>query len=90
MKENEFNEALEKINIKITEEQKKQLEIYYNYLIEYNNHTNITSITKKEEVYLKHFYDSLLLSLTLDLNYVNTMLDIGCGAGFPGLVIKIM
>lgn len=90
MKEIEFYENLKKININITEKQKEQFNIYYNYLIEYNSHTNVTSITTKEDVYLKHFYDSILLSQTLDLNSINTMLDIGCGAGFPGLVIKIM
>ena len=90
MKEYEFYNALKEINIDITDLQKEQLDIYYNFLIEYNSHTNVTSITEKEDVYLKHFYDSLLLSQTINLNNVNTMLDIGCGAGFPGLVIKIL
>ena len=90
MKEYEFYNALKEINIDITDLQKEQLDIYYNFLIEYNSHTNVTSITEKEDVYLKHFYDSLLLSQTINLNNINTMLDIGCGAGFPGLVIKIL
>ena len=90
MNELEFYKELEKLNINLTEIQKQQLSKYYDYLVEYNSHTNVTSITEKEDVYLKHFYDSLLLSQTIDLNNVNTMLDIGCGAGFPGLVIKIL
>lgn len=90
MNKEEFIKELKKINIDITELQLQQLEDYYNYLIEYNSHTNLTAITKKEEVYLKHFYDSLLLSKSIDLNNINNMLDIGCGAGFPGIVIKII
>ena len=90
MKEKEFYNALKALNINITDSQKQQLDIYYNFLKEYNSHTNVTAITEKEDVYLKHFYDSILLSQALDLNSVNKMLDIGCGAGFPGLVIKIM
>lgn len=90
MKEIEFFEELKKININITEKQKEELEIFYNFLVEYNSHTNLTAITKKEEVYLKHFYDSILLSQATDLTKISNMLDIGCGAGFPGIVIKIM
>lgn len=90
MKNEEFYKELEKINIKLTNNQKEQLETYYEYLIEYNTHTNVTAITDKEDVYLKHFYDSITLSTTTDFNNINNMLDIGCGAGFPGLVIKIV
>ena len=90
MNETKFYKELEKINIFLNELQKKQLEEYYNYLIEYNSHTNVTSIITKEEVYLKHFYDSIILTTTTNFNNINNMLDIGCGAGFPGLVIKII
>ena len=90
MNELEFYKELEKINIILTDYQKEQLNTYYKYLIEYNSHTNVTSIIEKEEVYLKHFYDSILLSTTTNFNKINTMLDIGCGAGFPGLVLKII
>jgi len=86
----EFYKELEKINITLNDIQKEQLEKYYEFLIEYNSHTNVTSITKKEEVYLKHFYDSLTLTTTTNFNNISNMLDIGCGAGFPGLVIKIL
>jgi len=86
----EFYKELEKINITLNDIQKEQLEKYYEFLIEYNSHTNVTSITKKEEVYLKHFYDSLTLTTTTNFNNISNMLDIGCGAGFPGLVIKIV
>lgn len=90
MNELEFYKELEKLNIKLTEIQKQQLLKYYDYLVEYNSHTNVTSITDKESVYLKHFYDSILLSQTIDFNNIENMLDIGCGAGFPGLVLKIV
>ena len=90
MNELEFYNELEKININLSEEQKEQFKKYYEYLKEYNSHTNVTAITNKEDVYLKHFYDSILLSQTIDFNKMESMLDIGCGAGFPGLVLKII
>lgn len=90
MNEQEFINELKKIDIILTENQIKQFNTYYEYLIEYNKHTNLTSITEKEDVYLKHFYDSCLLAKTINLKNITTMLDIGCGAGFPGIVIKIL
>lgn len=90
MNETEFIKKLKKIDIILTQNQINKFKIYYEYLIEYNKHTNLTSITTKEDVYLKHFYDSCLLTKTIDFNNIDTMLDIGCGAGFPGIVIKIL
>ena len=51
---------------------------------------NLTGITEKNQVYLKHFYDSLTINKIIDLNTVQTLCDVGTGAGFPGLVIKIL
>ena len=90
MNETEFINELKNIDIILTQNQINKFKIYYEYLIEYNKHTNLTSITTKEAVYLKHFYDSCLLTKTIDFNNIDTMLDIGCGAGFPGIVIKIL
>ena len=90
MNNNEFYKEIENIGINLNDIQKEQFEKYYEYLIEYNSHTNVTSITNKEDVYLKHFYDSILLTQSTNFNNINSMLDIGCGAGFPGLVIKII
>lgn len=90
MNETEFIKELKNIDIILTQNQINKFKIYYEYLIEYNKHTNLTSITTKEDVYLKHFYDSCLLTKTIDFNNIDTMLDIGCGAGFPGIVIKIL
>ena len=62
----------------------------YEMLIEYNKVMNLTGITEKEEVYLKHFYDSLTINKIIDLKNVDTLCDLGSGAGFPGVVIKIL
>ena len=86
----QFVSELEKLGIEITDEQLNKLEKYYNLLIEENEKINLTSITKKEDVYLKHYYDSLTLIKIIDLNKIETLCDIGTGAGFPGLVIKIL
>lgn len=90
MKIEEFILELKKINIEITKDQLAQLDRYYNLLVEWNQKLNLTSITKKEEVYLKHFYDSLTIVKAADLNKVNSLCDVGTGAGFPGIVLKII
>ena len=90
MNKEEFIKELEKININITDKQLNQLERFYQLLIEWNEKINLTSITKKEEVYLKHFYDSLTLVKAVDLTQKLTLCDVGSGAGFPGIVLKIV
>ena len=85
----EFINETKKLGIDVTGEQLEKLEIYCNFLLEYNTHTNLTAIKNREEVYLKHFYDSLTLVKAIDLTSVDTLLDIGTGAGFPGMVLKI-
>ena len=86
----DFIEELAKINIEIDDKKLANLERYFELLVEWNEKMNLTGITKKEDVYLKHFYDSLTLFKAIDLNKVETLCDIGTGAGFPGLVIKIV
>lgn len=90
MNEQEFINELKKIDIILSDDQINKFNTYYEFLNNYNKHTNLTSIKDKEDVYLKHFYDSALLTKTINFNNINTMLDIGCGAGFPGIVIKIL
>ena len=90
MNQDRFILELSKLNINITSLQLQQLERYYELLIEYNKVMNLTGITDKEDVYLKHFYDSLTITKVIDLNKYNTLCDVGTGAGFPGLVIKIL
>lgn len=86
----EFINYLKELNIEITNNQLKQLELYYELLIEWNNKINLTGITEHNEVYLKHFYDSLTICRDIDLNEIDSLADIGTGAGFPGMVIKIL
>jgi 16S rRNA (guanine527-N7)-methyltransferase len=90
MTEKQFKEELKKINIELNDIQIKQLEKYYELLIEYNKVMNLTNIVEKDQVYLKHFYDSLTIIKIIDLNKVNSLCDIGTGAGFPGMVLKIV
>ena len=90
MNQDKFVLELKKLNINITELQLKQLERYYELLVEYNKVMNLTGITIKEEVYLKHFYDSLTIAKVIDLNKYESLCDVGTGAGFPGLVLKII
>lgn len=89
MNKNELKIELEKLGIIVTEEKLNKLDIYKDYLIEYNSHTNLTAIKDQEGIYLKHFYDSLTIVKSVDLSMSNSLLDIGSGAGFPGMVIKI-
>lgn len=77
------------LNIEPNDVQKEKLNRYYEFLKERNAVMNLTAITDLEGVYYKHFFDSLSLSKGIDLNQISTMLDIGSGAGFPGVVIKL-
>lgn len=89
MHKEEFIKALNNLGIDITDEQLSKLDMYYKMIIDYNSHTNLTRITEEKEVYLKHFYDSLTLIKATKLDN-QTLLDVGTGAGFPGLVLKIV
>lgn len=91
MKINEFISELKKINISVSDNQLEMLDIYADYLLEYNQKVNLTAIRDKENVYLKHFFDSMLIfnNELLDFNKIETVIDVGTGAGFPGVIIKI-
>ena len=89
MNKDRFIEEVKNLGIEITNEKLEQLEKYYELLIEYNKVMNLTGITEKREVYLKHFYDSLTIAKIIDLNNETSLCDLGSGAGFPGIVIKI-
>lgn len=88
MTKEEFILELRKINIVLNEEQLNKLNQYYNILIEENKKINLTGITSKKEVYLKHFYDSLSVAPLIEDKNIK-LCDIGTGAGFPGVVLKI-
>ncbi len=89
MNKEEFISYLKELNIEISEKKLNNLDKYYNLLITENKKYNLTAITNQEEVYLKHFYDSLTISKIINLSH-QEICDIGTGAGFPGIVLKIM
>ena len=91
MKTETFYSLLDQQNINLTDQQKLQFERYFELLVEWNEKINLTAITEKEEVYLKHFYDSIAPILQgLIENQEIKLLDIGAGAGFPSLPMKIL
>ena len=89
MNKEEFIIEIKKLGIDVTEDKLEKLERYYELLIEWNEKINLTAITEKEEVYLKHFYDSLTLIKAYDLTKNIKVCDVGSGAGLPGIVVKI-
>lgn len=84
-----FINELEKLKIDVTEDKLDKLDKFYKLLLEWNEKINLTTIVSCEEVYLKHFYDSLTLIKAINLNDNLTLCDVGSGAGFPGIVLKI-
>ena len=91
MKPEEFYVHLADLGFSLTDRQKEQYERYFELLIEWNEKINLTAITDKDEVYLKHFYDSIAPILQgLIENQPIRLLDIGAGAGFPSLPMKIL
>ena len=80
---------LKELNIQINEIQKKQFDTFYSMLVEWNKVMNLTGITEYEAVIEKHFVDSLSIVNIFDLSEVNTVIDVGTGAGFPGIPLKI-
>ena len=91
MKPETFYNLLAEQNLPLSDQQKKQFERYFELLVEWNEKINLTAITDKEEVYLKHFYDSIAPILQgLIPNETIKLLDIGAGAGFPSLPMKIL
>jgi 16S rRNA (guanine527-N7)-methyltransferase len=91
MDEAAFQAALAQAGLPLTDEQMAQLNRYYELLVETNAHMNLTAITERQEVYLKHFYDSLTLALHVPelMQSTGRLIDVGAGAGFPSLPLKI-
>lgn len=84
-----FEAMLREKGIILTNSQLNQYEEYYKILVEWNEKMNLTAITDKEEVYLKHFYDSLTASFYFDFTKPLQLCDVGAGAGFPSIPLKI-
>lgn len=87
---NKFDEELKKLNISLSDEQKKQFNMYYELIVEWNKVMNLTGITDYDEVNLKHFTDSLAINRVINADNVKNLIDVGTGAGFPGIPIKIV
>jgi 16S rRNA (guanine527-N7)-methyltransferase len=85
----QFVTMLREKGIALTDQQLKQFEQYYEILVEWNEKMNLTAITEKEEVYLKHFFDSLTASFYFDFTKPFKICDVGAGAGFPSIPLKI-
>lgn len=89
MNQEQFIQALLKQGITLSSKQLEQFETYYQLLIEWNQKMNLTAITQKEDVYLKHFYDSLTIAFDYSLSQ-QSLCDVGAGAGFPSIPLKIV
>ncbi|MCL1950158.1 MAG: 16S rRNA (guanine(527)-N(7))-methyltransferase RsmG [Turicibacter sp.] len=87
----QFYDKLKDFNIELTENQKWQLHRYWELLVEWNEKMNLTGITELNEVYLKHYYDSVIGFLMFEeISECQTLCDVGSGAGFPALPVKII
>ena len=85
----DFIELLKDLNINLNSKQIEQFDKYFKLLVEYNKVMNLTGITDYDGVYLKHFYDSLTLVKAYDFNKDISLCDVGSGAGFPAVPLKI-
>jgi 16S rRNA (guanine527-N7)-methyltransferase len=86
----QFKAILQEKGISLTEQQEKQFETYFKTLVEWNEKMNLTAITDQAEVYLKHFYDSITASFYFDFTKPFHLCDVGAGAGFPSIPLKIV
>ncbi|TKD67654.1 16S rRNA (guanine(527)-N(7))-methyltransferase RsmG [Pseudalkalibacillus hwajinpoensis] len=89
MNEQQFQELLLEKGISLSPLQLQQFQTYYEVLVEWNEKMNLTAITEKEEVYEKHFFDSIMAAFSFDFSSNYHICDVGAGAGFPSLPIKI-
>lgn len=85
-----LEDSLKKLNISIDEDQKSKFSKYYSLLLEKNKVMNLTRITDEEEIIIKHFVDSLMIAKVVEMEKIGSLIDVGTGAGFPGIPIKIM
>ena len=86
----DFNKEVENLGLKLNNDHEQKFETYFNELVEVNQYMNLTAITEREEVYRKHFLDSLEITRAIKQEGVYTLCDVGSGAGFPGIPLKIV
>ena len=84
-----FESKLNELGINLTDKQKQQFDKFYELLVEWNKVMNLTGITEYEEVNEKHFVDSLSIVKAIDMESLQSIIDVGTGAGFPGIPLKI-
>lgn len=87
---NILKEESKKLGIILNDSQIEKFKIYMDYLLEYNSHTNLTAIKNPEDVLIKHFLDSMILNNFLNIQIGCKVVDVGTGAGFPGVPLKIL
>lgn len=85
----EFKSVCSRYHLEVTEELYGSFETYAQYLVEYNERVNLTAITERREVYIKHFLDSLIPLTYVDVPQGATLIDVGTGAGFPSVPMKL-
>ena len=89
-KEQFYNAVKEKVGIELSELQKEQYRKYYDLVVEWNQKINLTAITEEDEFYTKHFFDSISLAFYKDYSNIESICDVGSGAGFPSIPLKIL
>lgn len=91
MKTEDFIQMLSDKGITLSDQQIRQFELYFETLVEWNEKMNLTAITEKSEVYLKHFYDSITAGFYYEgFHEAVHLCDVGAGAGFPSIPLKII
>lgn len=88
--DNIMESKVKRLGLSLTERQQEQFDTYYRILVEWNKVMNLTGITEYDEVNEKHFLDSLMIVKSFDMSKVSSIIDIGTGAGFPGIPLKIV
>ena len=85
-----LQDEAENVGLELSEKQIEKFRIYMNFLLEYNKHTNLTAIKEPEDIIIKHFLDSMILSKFIKMGSKSKIIDVGTGAGFPGVPLKIL
>lgn len=90
MYKNKFLQSLYMMSLNYEKDVYEKFELYTNYLLEYNENVNLTAITQKDDIYIKHYLDSLSVLKCFDIKENAKLIDVGSGAGFPSIPVKIL